>query len=483
MKGTFYSIDYVRTDDGLKFVEINTDTMSHFGFISNNYVDWNPLMTYINNNSIDTVEVIYKPKLQQDIVNHLSQSIIDSASAVTTFTKHEENTDTIYPTTVTDASNKFILRMAYDENAILDSTYAKNDLNSLKLFGEYSSSDECVPFYYSSSVDGVEDTLGVYTTNPYRYPDFVKKAKQSTHGVTFHKAAEYSGSIDSSVDTDRVTEYLKSVDYTESYTQKFTYGTGSVVDGHMTSVRYYGIVYGGTLDNMTIGVCSAKSILPIPTESDLNWPSSSHWDIPLKHWYGYSTSTPKSANEKRGVFETEQVISSSNALLAVDSVQDGNVLKSFYIPNVTDDDDLVQHHITIEVAGPNLPVGSYETASVVQGEPIEVPMKFPSVVELRISGSDVSNYFSDDVTTLIYNSSSNVFKFKPIRAIDKTDDYLFDADSNKLEIETLKFHILESNTGSFYEYDVETEDNFIIANSSDGTLTSSMYTIVHNRKY
>ena len=132
MKGTLFSADFVKHDsEGLKLLEINTDT----GFATGSYshLDLSSFHTVLTDNSISEVNVVYKD-FQAKFVNHLSQSISANVAGVTTFNRTLEEVNTIYPTSITDSSSKFILRLAYDEGAILDSRYAKDTIELHKLF-------------------------------------------------------------------------------------------------------------------------------------------------------------------------------------------------------------------------------------------------------------------------------------------------------------------------------------------------------------
>ena len=104
------------------------------------------------------------------------------------------------------------------------------------------------------------------------------------------------------------------------------------------------------------------------------------------------------------------------------------------------------------------------------------------IYELRVSGSDESNFMSTDTNALLYVSSSNEFKFKNVTSIIPGDDFLFNVDSSLIPILTSSVHILNTNTGSFIEMDVETEDNYILANDADGNQQVMLTATVHNFK-
>ena len=90
MKGTLFSADLVSDSLGtLKLLEVNTDT----AFASTASLDYTDVKNIITNNSIDTIDVIYK-KFQQNFVEHFSQSMDSWEGFTGTFNRHVESEDT-----------------------------------------------------------------------------------------------------------------------------------------------------------------------------------------------------------------------------------------------------------------------------------------------------------------------------------------------------------------------------------------------------
>lgn len=445
---------------------------------------WNGLIDLMQSESIDTVEVVHKPIIHSNFVNHLSQSLHTSASFITSFVEHEESFNTIYPTSVEDASNKFILRLAYDENAIVDSTYAKHDMNALSLFYEYTASNDAIPFFVSSS-DLWVDTLN-RTTNDGIYPDLVIKSQLSTSTVRFAKTRGYwdgsEWSSDSQYANQRIEFFVSnSAELSDNYVQNFMIGSSSIQDNKVTSIRHYGIVYGSSLTHLSLGTVGGHATLELPTNDQLDLDYSDEYLYPSKHYHEFSTSYIKQNALAKGVYETEKIISASGEIINYSDLTAGDSVKSFYIPGVTNDEELQSHYIDISVPGNTLPSGSHYTSSVVIGEPQVVSMYDNKLIEIQVSGSGEKNYLSADVVVLSYVSSSNEFKFKPVFELVPGDDYFFDANSNKISLISSSVLFLNTNTGSFYEMDVETEDNFILANDSLGSQETMLTLIVHNR--
>ena len=120
MKGTFFSADFVTDiNNNLRLIEINTDT----GLTEPQkyLLDWTDFIQVLSTNNITEVDVVYKYDIQAPIVESLQAALSASAPFVTTFNQIVVPGDSIFPTSPEDADNKFILRLAYDETAILDS--------------------------------------------------------------------------------------------------------------------------------------------------------------------------------------------------------------------------------------------------------------------------------------------------------------------------------------------------------------------------
>ena len=133
MKGTLFSADFIKdADANLRLLEINTDS----GFITNTLssrFDFTDFISILQSNNITELVLVYKA-FQQEFIEVLKTTIGTDATFITTVTEQVESVNTIYPSAVTDSSEKFILRLAYDENALLDSTYCKQRANVQKLF-------------------------------------------------------------------------------------------------------------------------------------------------------------------------------------------------------------------------------------------------------------------------------------------------------------------------------------------------------------
>ena len=262
MKGTLFSADFIKDEDSnLRLLELNTDT----GFISNtlssrfNFTDF---ISVLQSNSITELVLVYKD-FQLEFINTLKLAIAQNATFITTVTEQVESKYSIYPTAVTDASEKFILRLAYDENALLDSTYCKDRANLQKLFYDNSATGSIPEFYYSGSAYEVNTLRGTINDHS-SLPDFVSKPKSEQHsGLNFYNI----GGFDSS-SVDRTSSLISNqgIDYNLNTVEKYHINADDIAaDNKVGGYRVIGIVYGADIDYVSIGEWKVKSFFEIPS--------------------------------------------------------------------------------------------------------------------------------------------------------------------------------------------------------------------------
>lgn len=483
MKGTFISTDFVKHSDGTyRFLELNTDTSMPNEYISNQN-SWDGFITFLSQSAFTKLDVIYKPEIQENIVVDLSSSIQTNATFVTEFTKYEEDIDTIYPATPEDASDKFILRMAYDENAILDSVYGKNNLNPLLLFSENTASNNTVPCYFSSSEDFI-DTFE-RKTNDSNLPDVVLKTVSTADNVSVEflklKAYESGGLFytSSEFDTTRVNDFINnkfpslSVDYdTDVYVQNYNIHQDSITDDVVQSLRNYHIVYGGSLSCIHLGTINLQAEFSIPSASQLDWDGETYTSLKPKHYLEFSTSTRKE-KMREGLFETEKYVSQSGEILTYDEIESGSHVKSYHIVGLPDTDDSYQY-LKWKHTGNTLPSGSAPSSSYVVEK---YAYHHDGILcELKLVGDTEAKYISPKASLLHYNQPSNTTQFAHIRTILPTENYIYDETGSLVQIEENNLLVLNDATGSVNVVDIETSDVLL----TEGSTLTGIGLFVHN---
>lgn len=459
MKGTFFSADFIKDADGnLRLLEVNTDTAISVSNLT--HLDFSGFVTLLQDNNITRVAVIHKPIIHDGIVAKLSQYLTDNAPFVTEFTEYKERVNRIYPTQIPDANDLFILRLAYDESAIFDSEYCKNNLKTFALFADSNETAKIPEFYHSSS-------LGYYNTitgsiNSSNLPDLlVKNTSDTVKGLMkFYKAG--SESSDDTPQT-RINAIVDNVAEENNIVQKFHISPDSVSNGKVSSIRTLSIIYGSDLSLLHIGQFEESAVFSLPTGSIHN--ESTYVNlVDTKHYYEYATNFVKADERIDGILNTHLIIKPDDSEVEIGTINVGDEIKSYYIGGT----DLTEDDFTYpswEISGSTLPSGSYITsASVIYKNTKDVTDK--TLNRLVVNNNEDSLFTSPSKSFLVYDSTRDASVWKQVKDIIATTDYLIDYDGSLAQVTTSEIIIINEDTFSLVELDVEDTDTFIIAGTT-----------------
>lgn len=474
MKGTLFSSDYIQNENGdLKLLEFNTDT----GFVSSSlYAHFSSadFINVLNTNSIDTVEVIYKPSIDVNFVTWLQSELAANAPFITSVVLHEEDVHTIYPTSVTDSDNKFILRMAYDESALFDSVFCKSKIELARLFTESEYSSSYNPMYFSSSLALIDTLTLEPLNNSDVLPDLVYKPLSTQDDIKFVKLGKPD-----LTDQERLNDLTSSFNTNEAqsyFIEKFVF-SGSLSSGdYVESIRSYDIIYGTDLDIVNLGRYNQSALLSIPTVDSIRYTGDGYSDLNIlnvisaRHNFEYGTKFP--AIDKKGADGNTVLVASSSVDLLISSASVGDSLLSLSIPGVPNtDDDLVFASWSHD--GDSLPSGSFITSSVIEYVSTNTP-KYPVLIELTLDGGNQFN-FSFDKFILTYQSSTNKTKYVRVNEL-TTNDSVYNLDGTKVGVTSVKY-VVYDDIQNIYTIDTETLDNYAVSGSNAG---SNISMVVHN---
>jgi hypothetical protein len=464
MKGTLFSADFIKdADANLRLLELNTDT----GFIANTLssrFDFTSFISILNSNSITELVLVYK-SMQRGFVALLKDTIATDATFITTVTEQVEDANAIYPTAVTDSSEKFILRLAYDENALFDSTYCKDRANVQKLFYDNSATGSIPEFYYSGS-EYIVNTLTSDVNDHTLLPDFVTKPKSQEHvPLSFY---DIKGSDSSS--EDRITNFVDEYVNLETHTiEKFHYNATDITDdGKISGYRIVGIVYGADIEYVNIGQWRVQSFFEIPTTAEIDY-ITAHSDSFAtryhdKHYYQFTSNWLRTTSGD-GLLLGQSILNLDNTSGQIELLEANDVVKSIFI-NGLPDGDVQSMYDTWSSSGISFPSGSYVTSSVVESiTELDTNKSYGILGELKVSETDAI-YSTIGKNYLVYSTGSNEMSFKGQFTIDAADDFLVDPSGSLVPITSNKIVVLESNeTGSLYKLDVETLDMYFVSSS------------------
>ena len=402
------------------------------------------------------MDIIYKPVIHQGIVNSLSSSISISDTSITQINIHPEDVNTIYPTAVEDSSNKFILRMAYDESAIFDSSYCKERLDLYKLYYGGDSSNLITEFYYSSSNEYYNSLT--YQVNDSTIPDVCIKTIQETFNpIDFYKLGHSE-----QTNEERWSSLIDELKSDDKLIEQYHFHPSNIdSDGCITSYRTFFVIYGSELDVLNLHSYKNSSIFDLPTdissEVDDNVYSNKLKDC---HYYEYTTNAFKA--DGAGLLSTDKIQMADNSYKTFAEVEVGDFIKSFYIsgsPQVENDYDTMNW----SYGGSNFPTGSYVTSSAVVFKNTE-NLKYNGLIEYVVDGDSLFSGTAKQF--LVYDSGSNTTQYKHIAELNPATDYFYTYDGNLVDLDEVNYYITSDESIQIVELDVENTDTYIISGST-----------------
>ena len=457
MKGTLFSADFIEDSNGeLRLLEINTDTQA----INLQFFDYTDFITVLQDNNISKITVVHKPHIHQEMVNHLSSSLNTNAPFITNFTEIKEGPNVIYPTTVSDQSDLFVLRLAYDESSIFDSEYAKGNLNLYKLYNDYNESGMVPEFYHSSSLHGEINTI-LPTFNPSNLPDCV--VKNITENQSF--AGFYKIGTESESDTNqtRWDSFISNQGGENVLIEKYHINSNTTIDNKVSSIRTYSIIYGSDLSLIHLAQFKPYSVFELPT---VNIYDSTKYvnKIDTKHYYEFATNIVKYEGVFDGILNTHLIIKSDDTEIEAGNIVVGDELKSFYIGG-TDQDETNLFLADWQHSGSTLPDGSYMTSSVVIYKNTK-QLENKTLCNITVNNNEDSLFVATVKSFLVYDSLEDKIKWKNASTIVEATDYLIDYDGSTAQVTSNDIFITNENTFSLVELDVEDTDTYVIAGTT-----------------
>ena len=453
MQGTLFSSDYVIDANGNeRLIEINTDTAFTDDFIEN-YLNLTDFINVLSTNNIAEVVIIYKD-FHYNFANKLEE-VLSSQLPSVTYTRHLEDINSIYPGSVIDAADKFILRLAYNENALFDSTYAKNKLNLFELFVDNNNTTEIAEFYYSGS-QGIFNTITA-SSNASDIPDYISKPAEVQH-QSYNLFKGVSGSNDEEKLTN-VIEGVEEIERVERMVQKYHYNSGQVVDNRITSIRLFSIVYDTDIKIVHLGIAKSSALFEVP--SSIEFDTRGIGRLKLQHYYEFATNFPKMNRKQGGFLPTVEVLKPDNTGIQLSSVKLNDTLASYYVSGSPDTDS---GSVLVEwsVPGNEIPSGSYRTSSVVYqamsssaGDATLGRLVTDSGYELPVTPSTVF---------LVHNASNNTVTYETMHNIN-TGDSLFDLNGNKYLISQSLLDVYSDQDNIVHELNMESTDMYILSAS------------------
>lgn len=473
MKGIVFSSDFVIDSNGNeRLLEINTDTSFLDAALS--LIDYTDFFNVLQSNNITKLNVVYKDEIHRNFVDHISSSVAISASFITQFDKTIVAESNIFPPVPVEDSSTFILRLAYDESAIVDSEYAKGTLNLLKLFADNDDTGSVCGFYHSSSLEGFYNTIDDTINDSIPVPDFVVKTiferrKQSD----FYKIGK--SNLSASV---RLNEFIDSVSTDDFVIQQYHFNTGSVNNNNkITSLRSFKIVYGANLDLISLADYEIEAMFDLPTSlsSEVSEDKINNL-LSGKHYYEFATNfTKKPEKVLGGLLDSHEILMADDSQKQLKDVVIGDLVRSYHISGSPLRDNREELFAWSQSGHYIFSTGSYMTSSYIENI-FSASIVNNMVGELKI-GADVI-YSAPANVFLVYESNNDRMIYKRALQIEPSTDYLINNDGATQSISENNMYLLNNDSHSIIEIDVEEVDTYLIAGTEN--LLNTTFVLTHN---
>lgn len=453
MKGTLYSADFIKDSEGnLRLNEFNTDTS--FTVNAMNTFDLQPFSELLVSESISEVHVIHKG-FQQDVVDFISTSL-EILNYTGSWSSTIEDDTTIYPTDVEDAADKFILRMAYNESAIFDSTYCKSNINLFQLYTDNNDSGSVLNHYVSSSdSEYVYDNLN-RTFNTELVPDVVWKAGAASLEQT--SLSLYKIGSSSLSDNDRYSAFIDDI-YTDGDLISNYVDTSNGGD-RMKAIRFCNIIYGSDLQNLVIGGYEVESIFDKPTGS-IDYDADTLVNpISNKHYFEFTTNYFKyNWRNLGGIFQDTLIQKEDGTFVSASQVVVDDKYVSLHISG-SPSNDVLEDILAWSHTGSNFPYGSYVTSSVLISTSSH-DIVYNTIPQIMLSGSEADFFLGPNMLVLVHDQKENSMRFKRVYDLNYGVDMMIGSSGSLIPIEELNMVVLDGDYKT-YEFNVENDDTFIM---------------------
>lgn len=450
MKGTLFSADFVKDSNGnFRLLELNTDTGITPSTL--NHLDFIGFFNLLESFNITQLDVIYKKQIHLPFIIKLKEYIAANASFITAFTKHEEPSTSIFPTQVEDSETKFILRLVYDETAIFDSVYCKQNDKLYEMFKDNNDLNSIAEFCLKRNGETINNIR--VETNSSAIPDLAVKGINNIHDpIKFYKVGgpgtvndNFSAFLNNIGDNKLITNYYETLDsqYQKSY-------------------RSFNVIYGSNLDVFNLSTVETMSILDKPSSIVINENEVIN-EIDEKHYYEFATNYPnpnKSTTYKGGVFEEESILDEFGSPILISDVIIGNRYKSLIVAGSPNTDNAA---VLSEWFHPgSVPPETTETTSELVNK---ISSNLTHKLINNITTQDSSSFRANSLQTmLVYDSIKNGFEYKLVFNIEPGVDKLLKLDSSLIDVTSNYIEIL-NDSHKVHILDMEDVDTFILHNS------------------
>ena len=349
MKSVLIGADILKLEDGYKLLEINTDADLFLPDIP--YLDLDPLLTYLEENSYTKLVIIHKKKhIAQDVINYFQSKCNDKSITLETIVIM--NNSVTVPS-ITEEPNTFYLRCAYDVTAIIDDTYCRDKSEVVKLLMDSGNESILPKTYVKYTEDGsILDNLTSLINNGLSPNIIAKKILPDFDKLNF--PAFYN--ITSSDDLND----LKTAAPNNVLLQEYKINGNLSPDGQISDVIRMTIVLLSDIETIIpIGITMTNNQLPLDT-SKITYTGNKLDD----KWKSMYFSNPNLLGTGvPGFYEVVKIVDGNEEITTIENLVAGDIIKSAKLTNLSVDASM-EETMDWSINGNLNDIINYETASV-----------------------------------------------------------------------------------------------------------------------
>jgi len=272
MRAVLVGNDYLKDNNGnFRHLESNTSVLPSF-VRSEDYFNKPVFDQFLSGNNITDIIVIDAsgPNFVKDAYDKqhdgsssfqkISHMLVNTYGDTHNVTYIYQNEDGTIPF-IEDSDNKLILRIAYDENALVDETYCRDNFSFLKLISD-NDPNSLPNTFFNDGGDNNLDSIGTTITDNGNHPNFIIKERYPTSNYDNYPKVYKISSVEE-------LNTLKNGLGTNEILQEYICNTNDLIDGKLKTYRHITILYGSDLSilNAFDAFCHSNR-LPITNEVD-----------------------------------------------------------------------------------------------------------------------------------------------------------------------------------------------------------------------
>lgn len=459
MRGVLVGTDYIQDTDGsFKILEINTNV----GFVFSDcreYINEVAFDNFLIDNEITKITYLLNKELPGQYGDLDENNNVNYGTLYTfqhfLFDKCSEkgislHVEVISPNALTvpyieDSPNELILRQVYDTTALVDSTYAKDNFEFLKLM--YDTESTSIPKTYFVNATLGFDTIGSNIRDNGVHPNFIVKERYPTtnYGV-YPKVFK--------IDTIEELETLKTNLPENTLLQEYIVNTDNLVLGKQVTYRTIDVLYGDTLSILNLfQPFEQTNPCPLPVSVDYDDNNEiQYWERPVylqKHQNSHIYNVFYHLDDNSLILKSDGTFVNGTTIQIDDDVKSAN-LYELPMTGVTTSWSATTENVL--------------TGSTIGFSKVKNISKYQNVlIWVRRIELEDGIVFSDVPNSTIVVDDNGITKYKKYQFLEVGDGVvLYDMDTESFVIKNIvdiKFQFTKQNVSTL---DIEDIDNYMV---------------------